>query len=492
LRLQQGSIEEQLAAARVAVEREYARLFRQLDEFRTEFGADAMIGSLTQEEYRAQVAANQELIVQQEQLAIHERNLNDLLSERTRRLQQIEERQNAQLITAADAYNQALEVTSELNPRIEKAADDARAFATAISGANPSPEMLDFIAKLDGVDIRLTESSSDVNGAALANLNQLETSRNNLISERNNLIEANQRLVDLGLITSEDAQAQAEAAYARTAIAIQPLIDSERELNRLLLDRVAISQTEFDSRMASLLALEQQLDYLDPRFTELKQGVDQIVTQEVVNFIDAFAQSIAGLATNSMSAMDALANMGLAFVNMIAQMLRSIALLIIQMLVLDAIQKITGIPVGALLRLNGGGGGGSGGVSGGGGLLGLFHGGTDHVGGAQAQRRSNVRINPASLAAIPRYHNGTEGVGLKRNERLSILEVGEKVISNEEQRREARAKAAPAGGGKKLRQVLAFGDDEIAGAMAGPAGEEVTVTHIRRNRTVIRQELGID
>ncbi len=39
-------------------------------------------------------------------------------------------------------------------------------------------------------------------------------------------------------------------------------------------------------------------------------------------------------------------------------------------------------------------------------------------------------------------------------------------------------------------QVLAFGDEQVAAAMQGAAGESVTVTHIRRNAPLIKQLLG--
>ena len=107
--------------------------------------------------------------------------------------------------------------------------------------------------------------------------------------------------------------------------------------------------------------------------------------------------------------------------------------------------------------------------------------------------RSGFSVSPAAVALAPRYHNGTPGAGLRNDELLAVLQRGEKVTTEEQQRQESRLLSTTGkGGGTKLRQVLAFGDDEIAGAMSGPAGEEVTVTHIRRNRSRIRQELGID
>ncbi len=74
---------------------------------------------------------------------------------------------------------------------------------------------------------------------------------------------------------------------------------------------------------------------------------------------------------------------------------------------------------------------------------------------------------------------------------LAVLEKGENVQTKEQQRLEAnRLKAAKAGGGAgSLRQVLAFGDEEVASAMQGPAGERTFVTFLRRNSTLLKQLL---
>ena len=90
---------------------------------------------------------------------------------------------------------------------------------------------------------------------------------------------------------------------------------------------------------------------------------------------------------------------------------------------------------------------------------------------------------------MPRYHEGTPGVGLKRNEQVAVLERGEKVLTERQQQLEAQQKARTDGGGKSLRQVLAFGDDQVAAAMSGAAGEDVTITHIRRNTPLLKQLL---
>ena len=96
-----------------------------------------------------------------------------------------------------------------------------------------------------------------------------------------------------------------------------------------------------------------------------------------------------------------------------------------------------------------------------------------------------------NLGAVPRYHNGTQGAGLKSNEMLAVLETGEKVTTEEQQRLEKnRLDAARKGNGKRgLRQILAVGDKEVAAAMSGASGDEVMLTFVQRHKATLKQML---
>lgn len=471
--LQGQGVEEQLAAAAAAVKSQYAKLFRDLDDFTKKYGPKVKIGDLTQDQYRAQLVANEKLITQAEQLKVYETNLNDLLSERKDRLAAIEDRQNAGLITAAEAYQQTQEVTSDLNPKIEKLADDAARFAAGIAGANPSPELKAFLAKLDGTRTTLAETKTDTNKTALGNLNEMEQKRNDIIRRRDELIEANNNLVELGLMTAADARQQAADAYNDAGTELAKLIQQERKYLAVLLVGKSINPTEFATRMKQLDALQQQTQYVDDRILQVNAAAQGAFTSGFTTMFNTLAQGLANLITGAGDVGDALENLGNAALGFAADFLKAIADVLVQMLALQAAKAIFGASTGGL-----------GGI--------FFHGGGDTSYRGSKMTRSGLSISPLAIAAAPRYHNGTPGAGLKRDEMVAVLRRGEKVSTEEQQRLEAKRAAQGNGGGRQLRQVLAFGDDEIAGAMSGPAGEEVTVTHIRRNRTRIRQELGID
>jgi hypothetical protein len=120
----------------------------------------------------------------------------------------------------------------------------------------------------------------------------------------------------------------------------------------------------------------------------------------------------------------------------------------------------------------------------------LFHsGGTVGAGGSNRSRSV-----PASLfAGAPRYHSGTV-VGFKPDEQAAILQNGEEVLDKTDPRNILNGGAA-AGGNRGtgaaigLRQILAIGDQEIANAMAGAAGDDVFLTKIQRFKSTIKAML---
>lgn len=185
-----------------------------------------------------------------------------------------------------------------------------------------------------------------------------------------------------------------------------------------------------------------------------------------MSMFDTLAQGIANVITGAGSLKDLFSDLGRAALNFAAQFLQAIAQAIMQLYALRIAKS----------------------------LVGGFHGGgtVGDLGGGVMRLNRNIGFSDLNLSAVPRYHEGTSGAGLKRNEMLAVLEKGEKVQTEEQQRLEAnRLNAARKGGGKRgLRQVLAVGDKEIASAMSGAAGEDVTITHIRRNKATIKQFLG--
>jgi hypothetical protein len=117
---------------------------------------------------------------------------------------------------------------------------------------------------------------------------------------------------------------------------------------------------------------------------------------------------------------------------------------------------------------------------------GMFHGGG--IVGTPAMGRS---VSPMAFIGATRYHSGGLA-GLRPNEVPTILERNEEVLTRSDPRHRlngglTRGGGADGGIGASFRQVLAIGDEEIAGAMSGDAGERTIMTVLRRNRTTLKQ-----
>lgn len=479
LRNQQTTVEQQIANARSAVDAQFESMYDQLKEFEDKFKGRTING-MTPQAYREQLDRNKAILKDAATLKTYEENINDILQERSRRLADIQEQVQSGEITPEQGMQRASEVTSEVNTRLAEAIQKARDFATALNAVNPSPELANFLAKLDTAQRTTGQGQQNTtNRQAGAQLRDIADTRvNSVVQQRNALIQAQLALVEAGAITNETAQKRIQTAYAQTTPEILKQIAAYRALIQAQLAAKVIDPIEAQRILAELDLIQAETVYVADNIRQVNTAARDAFGQGVVNMMNTFAEGLVGLIDGSKSLGDFFSDLGNAALNFAAMWLKAIADVLVQMLALQAVKALFG----------GGFGGGIGGL--------IFHGGTGSggVGGygkGTRSRSSFGNLSPAVLSAVPRYHAGNPGVGLQPNEQLAILEKGEQVLTEEQQRRKA---AGGAGGPSQvnLRQVLLLEDSEVAGAMASPAGEQATMTTIRRNKTAIRQELGID
>ena len=114
---------------------------------------------------------------------------------------------------------------------------------------------------------------------------------------------------------------------------------------------------------------------------------------------------------------------------------------------------------------------------GGGASAGVAH--TGGIAGAFSSYRHNV--NPMLFGMAPRYHSG--GIaGLAPDEVPAILRRGEEVLTAGDPRHRFNGGAGGGGGaGRVTTPIVAIGDAAIADALAGAAGENIVLTHVRNN-----------
>ena len=168
-----------------------------------------------------------------------------------------------------------------------------------------------------------------------------------------------------------------------------------------------------------------------------------------------------------------------AFRDFAINFLKDIAKMILQQMVFNALKAI------------GGGffGGAAGAISGG------VSAGVNHAGGTAGGVQNRTRtVSPALFQNAARFHNGSAGVpGLKSGEVPAILEAGETVRT--EQQEKALADQMAAGGGAEQSQSLTLintidMDEAFAAAANSSAMGKTVLNHIKLNRSQIKSILG--
>jgi len=458
-----------------AIDSQYEKLFRSIDEYAKKTGGKGLIGDKTIQQARQHVEAQKQQLKNYETMEFREKELQNLMSERNEKLDAIQDKVARGLITPEQGLAESNKIIDEIAGRVTTMATSAIAFAEALRGAVPSPQLDAFIAKMQtalqnnsgGQNVR---AKNDVVQGAVS---QAQGTLNKIIEERNSLIETENTLVSLGLQSYSEAQKRIQGFYSETS----GMIEDQIKLILRLADSMRTSadpqvRLQYQALAAQLANVGHEASGANTSFVNLKQRVDQLLTSNIVGFIDSIAQSFARLAADK-DVLSFLASIGRAFLEMIANILKTVATLIIEALILNAVDKATGGILKPLLQMT------AAAVS--------IH----HEGGiaGEAGGRSR-RVSPAIFAGAPKYHSG--GIaGLAPDEMPAILRKGEEVLTESDPRHRMNG-GDPAGGTPTgIRQVLAIGDDEIANATAGAAGEKVFLTHMRRNKATIKQELGV-
>lgn len=463
------SLEDRLGA----VDKAYTGLFQKIAELQRKGGTT--IGGMPIAEYEAQARAQMQILKNQEQMKFYEDSINAAVKDRTDQLKAVEEAYDRGDRTPVQAAEQTEEIVSRFSPQIDKLASDALAFAQSLRTATPDPRLEAFVSRMERMAAR-NSGGQDRNTAKAAFEKIIAEEGQKLqaiIQQRDALVTAENTLVELGVKTRRDAQTAIEQAYSRTTPLIREQAEVMDTLLRQFVTRYPEMQTFYDTWQAKLQGIAATSEYVDARYTQLKSGVDGLITQNALNGIDQMAQALARLALGQRDVMGTLGQLGIAFGNFIAETLIGLGKLIMQMILLSAIERATGIPVGAILRTMS--------------VAGL------HTGGVVGQERTfSRRVPEAAFLNAPRYHGG--GIaGFAPDEVGAVLKRNEEILTTSDPRHRFNLGSGappPAPEPTPFRQVLAIGEEEIANALAGPAGEKVVMTHIRRNKTTLKQFVG--
>ncbi|MFC6349815.1 tape measure protein [Stenotrophomonas sp. CW117] len=200
------------------------------------------------------------------------------------------------------------------------------------------------------------------------------------------------------------------------------------------------------------------LGEIDAKIAEINAS-QQVWKQRIEDLaVSSFGDFLGDLTTGAKSFKQAFADMVRSFVAGVAKM-------IAQEMALRAIKSLMGAW----------GGGGVGAVQ-----RESIPVGTLHTGGMAGRASRRISVSPMLFGAAPRYHGG--GIaGLKPDEVPAVLQIGERVLSRRQTAMYEATLAAGANAGRVTTPVVAIGDDAVANALAGAAGEDVVMTHVRNN-----------
>lgn len=206
------------------------------------------------------------------------------------------------------------------------------------------------------------------------------------------------------------------------------------------------------------------IDQIDGNINQLMVSQHKLQVQAAGVAMNALSQFFTDLASGTKSAKDAFKDLVRNFIAGMAQIAAQALATYLVLQLLDAIYPGLGKATAAMMG------------------AGQYHGG-GVVGRSGGVRRN---INPLLLGQAPNYYHGGGTVGgLRSNEELAVLEVGERVRTRAQ---EAQLQQQLKGGGSSgvivKQPILAFGDRQLTDAVANSAGmEELIVTMVENNWT---------
>lgn len=327
---------------------------------------------------------------------------------------------------------------------------------------------------------------------------------NDLVSARNDKVKTYNDLVSQGALTQREADAQSIKAYNDARPKIAALTDALRTDIDLQLKNGEITPETYAKIRSEIEKTTAASNDLTASQKKMASEINNVIENSAVAAFDSITTGIGAAIAGTESWGDALKNVGTAFAQMAASILKGIAEIIIKQEILNALQEGSkaGGGVGNFISaLFGGGGGAAGAVAGTAVESAAASSAAQtafadalilaHTGGVVGSLTTSRQVNPAVFFNAVRAHSGGM-VGLSRGEVPMILQQGEEVLTSKDPRhRNNFAGNAPTDTTPtSLRNVILFDDSQVAGAMAGAHGEKVLFSFLKRNAPAVRQLVG--
>ena len=383
---------------------------------------------------------------------------------------QLDENLRLQLARNQIAYEDQVEKNAKLAAQAANAAEEAGAKGRPAVDISAELTQLDALAqRRQAVADAAAREQATIDSIALR-----EKAINDLIDLRNAKVALYAAQAEAGTISQGEA-------YAQT-IAAQDTINAQ----------ITTATTDFltflatippDSDLYTKLGIEKvllglkQIQAEATKITATQQFFKNYQTQIAAGFSNTFSVMAKGLAgaiegTNTLG--EAFSAAGDAFANFAADFLTQIAEMIIQQLILYAIQVLTGTAKGGFSLSTA--------------LQGGY--GKQHDGGIVGRHRSGTaHVSPLVFAGAGRFHEG--GLpGLKANEVPTILEKGEEVLTEDDPRHVFNG-----GGASNQPDVNIFNTIDSASVVQqgiqSTGSQRAILNVVKANKNAFKQALGI-
>lgn len=422
-------------------------------------------------------------------LGKQEQAVNDAVKTRSEAIQLINDQIADGTIDQLTGYELIKAKVAELNPGIVRLADSAAAFATTMRGAIDDTKLDSFMAKTARIKQQASDSgTNNANGAAgvagKAIIDAGQKELNDVIKERNDLVATYAKLVELGAMTTAEAQTKTEEAYLRTQPVITSMVDELQALLNRILEAGDITPQKFAVLTASLEETRAGAEKINTEFVKIKTSISGAFVSGVKALFGEVSSSIAEAARGTQSWSDTFKDIGSSAQSFLANFILKIGEAILEVLALKAAMAALEMINIKTPAKSSGGGGGTGNF-----FAAIANAFVSHSGSVVGQ--GNVKRNAPSswFEGAPRYHTGYTPTGLRANEHAAILEKNEEVLSKDDPRNvmNAAKRAGTPAPATSLQQNLFFDPNEIHRLSASPAGQQTTMTVIKANIGTIKQ-----
>lgn len=301
-------------------------------------------------------------------------------------------------------------------------------------------------------------------GVAKAQFDELRALAERFIADLERKRAGIERRVSNGEITPAQGRAEGDSATAAALASLGPINDQVQQLAASMKDPALLdAANQLGDAIArignkSVTGLSGSIADLRISLDQLQQGFAKAAVNAGVNAMTNF---FADLASGTKSAGDAIRDFVRGFA---ASMAALAARVLATVIVLKALEAYTGIPASTLAALGGVGAN------------------VKHTGG-MAGTGPTRQVPALAFAGAPRFHNGSNILGLKSDEIPAILQTGERVQSR------AEVAAMASGGGQGTRIINVVDPNLVGDYLSTAAGERVVLNVIERNSGAIRQKL---